>query len=157
MGGIPMSVWEGVNGAAGHLVDGLVSCAASVSDLGRLVSVAGMIVPYVVAYSLMFGAVISSGIMWPLLSQREGQWYEAGLQSQDFRGLFGYKVCLSDETVLGLSCILRQCQTASRKLWTLPWRAVRSHLLHTPWYMLGMSQGTGRDRQSDPISVAAPI
>ena len=47
-----------------------------------------------VAYSLMFGAVISSGIMWPLIAQREGQWYESGLQSQDFRGLFGYKVCL---------------------------------------------------------------
>lgn len=47
-----------------------------------------------VAYSLMFGAIISSGIMWPLIAQREGQWYESGLQSQDFRGLFGYKVCL---------------------------------------------------------------
>ena len=54
---------------------------------------AGMIVPYLVAYSLMFGAVISSGIMWPLIAQREGQWYQSGLQSQDFRGLFGYKVC----------------------------------------------------------------
>ena len=67
-----MSVWEGVNGAAGHLVDGLASCAASVSDLGRLASVAGMIVPYVVAYSLMFGAVISSGIMWPLFITARG-------------------------------------------------------------------------------------
>ena len=72
--------------------DSLVSCVASVSDLGRRTFVVGMIVPYVVAYSLMFGAVISSGIMWPLLAQREGQWYESGLQSQDFRGLFGYKV-----------------------------------------------------------------
>ncbi len=55
--------------------------------------VAGMIVPYVVAYSLMFGAVLSNGIMWPLIARREGDWYQSGLTSQDFRGLFGYKVC----------------------------------------------------------------
>ena len=51
-----------------------------------------MIVPYVVAYSLMFGSIISWGIMWPLISNKAGDWYPAGLQDGDFRGLFGYKV-----------------------------------------------------------------
>ena len=47
-----------------------------------------------VAYSLLFGAIISNGIMWPLISKHEGEWYPAGLQSQNFQGLFGYKVSL---------------------------------------------------------------
>jgi hypothetical protein len=51
-----------------------------------------MIIPYVVSYSLMVGAIISNGIMWPLISMHEGAWYPAGLTGQDFRGLFGYKV-----------------------------------------------------------------
>ena len=51
-----------------------------------------MIIPYVVSYSLVFGAILSNGIMWPLLSKHEGDWYPAGLTSQDFQGIFGYKV-----------------------------------------------------------------
>ena len=51
-----------------------------------------MIIPYVVSYSLMFGAVLSNGIMWPLISQQEGNWYPAGQSAQSFEGLFGYKV-----------------------------------------------------------------
>ena len=80
-----------------------------------------MIVPYVVAYSLMFGAIISSGIMWPLIAQREGQWYQSGLQSQDFRGLFGYKVCLQlskSTAVHNLSHALQLRPDASCKLRT---------------------------------------
>ncbi|BDA49724.1 probable metal-nicotianamine transporter YSL6 [Coccomyxa sp. Obi] len=51
----------------------------------------GMIVPYVVAYSMMWGAIMSWGIMWPLLTKKEGDWYPDGLSDGDFRGLFGYK------------------------------------------------------------------
>ncbi len=50
-----------------------------------------MIVPYVVAYSMMWGAIMSWGIMWPLLTDKQGDWYPAGLSDGDFRGLFGYK------------------------------------------------------------------
>ena len=46
-----------------------------------------MLVPHVVAWSMMFGAVLSWGIMWPLLAAREGDWYPAGLKSRDFQGL----------------------------------------------------------------------
>ena len=56
--------------------------------------------PYVVAYSLMFGAVISWGIMWPLLTAKAGDWYPQGLQDVDFRGLFGYKVSLCHTLLL---------------------------------------------------------
>ena len=64
-----------------------------------------MIVPYVVAYSLMFGAILSWGIMWPLLTRQAGNWYPAGLQDGDFRGLFGYKVASS--TNCDAWCVLR--------------------------------------------------
>lgn len=40
----------------------------------------------------MFGSIVSWGLMWPLISQKEGEWYPAGLSSTDFRGLYGYKV-----------------------------------------------------------------
>ena len=90
---------------------------------------AGMIVPYVVAYSLMFGAVISSGIMWPLIAQHEGQWYQSGLQSQDFRGLFGYKVrpqLSTSPAVCQLSHALQVCLRARAQLLTTSPSALRS-------------------------------
>lgn len=35
------------------------------------------------------------GVMWPLISQKEGDWFPSGLGSHDFKGLFGYKVFLT--------------------------------------------------------------
>ena len=52
-----------------------------------------------VSYSLVFGAILSNGIMWPLLSKHEGDWYPAGLTSQDFQGIFGYKVLMHASTI----------------------------------------------------------
>ena len=46
---------------------------------------AGMICPHVVNWSMLFGAVLSWGFMWPLLAKREGDWYPAGLDSHDFQ------------------------------------------------------------------------
>ncbi|KAL2631052.1 hypothetical protein R1flu_015738 [Riccia fluitans] len=62
----------------------------------------GMLLPAAVTYSLMFGGVISWGLMWPLIRQREGDWYPAGLdETRDFRGLFGYKVFIFIAIILG--------------------------------------------------------
>ena len=36
----------------------------------------------------MLGAILSWGIAWPLLENREGSWYPAGLPSHSFEGLF---------------------------------------------------------------------
>jgi len=51
----------------------------------------GMLCPFIVDYSVLFGAVISWGIMWPLISKKEGIWYPAGLPSSSFEGLYAYK------------------------------------------------------------------
>ena len=49
---------------------------------------AGFITPLAVNISMMIGAILSWGIAWPLLENREGEWYPAGLASHSFRGLF---------------------------------------------------------------------
>ena len=41
---------------------------------------------------MLVGAILSWGLMWPLIERRAGDWYPAGLDSHDFQGLFGYKV-----------------------------------------------------------------
>lgn len=53
---------------------------------------AGIICPHIVNFSVLLGAILSWGLMWPLISNNEGDWYPAGLKSSDFRGLYGYKV-----------------------------------------------------------------
>ncbi|KAJ3682292.1 hypothetical protein LUZ60_014865 [Juncus effusus] len=61
----------------------------------------GMICPYIVNVSLVFGAIISWGIMWPLIGTKEGIWYPKGLKSSDLRGLEGYKVFIAISIILG--------------------------------------------------------
>ncbi|KAH6796999.1 YELLOW STRIPE like 7 [Perilla frutescens var. hirtella] len=52
----------------------------------------GMICPYLINVSLLLGAVLSWGIMWPLIGNRKGDWYSAQLPSSSLKGLQGYRV-----------------------------------------------------------------
>lgn len=52
----------------------------------------GLICPHIVNCSVLLGAIISWGFLWPFISQHAGNWYPADLESNDFRGLYGYKV-----------------------------------------------------------------
>ena len=54
-----------------------------------------MICPHIVNCSVMLGAVVSWGIMWPYISSKAGNWYPDGLGANDFKGLYGYKVVFS--------------------------------------------------------------
>lgn len=56
----------------------------------------GLICPHIVNVSVLLGAIISWGMMWPLIGNRAGDWYPAGLKSTNFRGLYGYKVYIPD-------------------------------------------------------------
>lgn len=55
-----------------------------------------MICPIVVTYSLMVGAVLSYGIMWPLIENKQGEWFPNGTKygegGSNVAGLSGYKV-----------------------------------------------------------------
>ncbi|XP_047046461.1 probable metal-nicotianamine transporter YSL16 isoform X6 [Lolium rigidum] len=53
---------------------------------------AGMICSHLVNLSLLFGAVLSYGVMWPLMKKQEGNWYSAKASASSMTGLYGYKV-----------------------------------------------------------------
>ncbi|CAN1299670.1 Metal-nicotianamine transporter YSL1 [Linum perenne] len=62
---------------------------------------AGMIVSHQVNLSLLFGAILSYGIMWPLINDLKGKWFESNLEESSMKSLYGYKVFLSVSLILG--------------------------------------------------------
>eukprot|EP01018_Ginkgo_biloba_P009321 Gb_40333 [translate_table: standard] len=62
---------------------------------------AGMICPHIVNLSLLLGAVVSWGLMWPLIKNRKGEWYPADLPDSSMRALQGYRVFVSIALILG--------------------------------------------------------
>ena len=67
----------------------------------------GIICPHIVNCSVMLGAILSWGIMWPYISSKAGDWYPDGLGTNDFKGLYGYKVVFIFQLTT-LSAILLQ-------------------------------------------------
>ncbi|KAL3502237.1 hypothetical protein ACH5RR_036686 [Cinchona calisaya] len=61
----------------------------------------GMICPYMVNVSLLLGAILSWGIMWPLIEAKKGTWYSAELPATSLHGIQGYRVFLAIATMLG--------------------------------------------------------
>ncbi|XP_076924544.1 putative metal-nicotianamine transporter YSL6 [Bidens hawaiensis] len=61
----------------------------------------GLICPHIVNCSVLFGAIISWGVLWPYITTRAGDWYLADLGSNDFKGLYGYKVFVAIALILG--------------------------------------------------------
>ncbi|CAN1228127.1 Metal-nicotianamine transporter YSL3 [Linum grandiflorum] len=61
---------------------------------------AGMICSHLVNLSLLFGAVLSYGIMWPLIARR-GDWFPPNLPASSMKGPYGYKVFISIAMILG--------------------------------------------------------
>ncbi|KAJ3680126.1 hypothetical protein LUZ60_016404 [Juncus effusus] len=62
---------------------------------------AGMIVSHLVNLSLLFGAIISWGITWPLLTDLKGDWYPAKVSESSMRSMAGYKAFLTIALILG--------------------------------------------------------
>lgn len=61
----------------------------------------GLICPHIVNCSVLLGAIISWGFLWPFISTHAGDWYPANLGSNDFKGLYGYKVFIAIALILG--------------------------------------------------------
>ncbi|KAH6809804.1 YELLOW STRIPE like 7 [Perilla frutescens var. frutescens] len=61
----------------------------------------GMICPYMVNVSLLIGAIISWGIMWPFIESKKGDWYRADLPASSLHGIQGYRVFLAIAVILG--------------------------------------------------------
>ncbi|CAL9109050.1 unnamed protein product [Musa textilis] len=61
----------------------------------------GMICPYMVNISVLLGAILSWGIMWPLINNQKGHWYSATLPPTSLHGLQGYRVFIGIAMILG--------------------------------------------------------
>ncbi|XP_042483972.1 probable metal-nicotianamine transporter YSL7 [Macadamia integrifolia] len=61
----------------------------------------GMICPHIINVSLLLGAILSWGIMWPIIGSKKGVWYSASLSSSSVNGLQGYKIFISVAMILG--------------------------------------------------------
>ncbi|KAJ6387285.1 hypothetical protein OIU78_017074 [Salix suchowensis] len=62
---------------------------------------AGMICSHLVNLSLLLGAVLSWGLMWPLIGGRKGEWFPSNLPESSMKSLNGYKVFISIALILG--------------------------------------------------------
>eukprot|EP00257_Ricinus_communis_P014888 XP_015572671.1 metal-nicotianamine transporter YSL3 isoform X1 [Ricinus communis] len=62
---------------------------------------AGMICSHIVNLSLLLGAVLSWGVMWPLIGELKGDWFPATLPQSSMKSLNGYKVFISIALILG--------------------------------------------------------
>ncbi|XWS54324.1 hypothetical protein CRYUN_Cryun10bG0080200 [Craigia yunnanensis] len=61
----------------------------------------GMICPYMVNVSLLIGAIISWGIMWPMIERKKGIWYSADLSPSSLHGIQGYRVFIAIAMMFG--------------------------------------------------------
>ncbi|KAJ4710426.1 Oligopeptide transporter [Melia azedarach] len=61
----------------------------------------GMICPYMVNISLLLGAILSWGIMWPIIDTKKGLWYSADLPESNLHGMNGYRVFIAIAMMLG--------------------------------------------------------
>ncbi|KAK4733285.1 hypothetical protein R3W88_007546 [Solanum pinnatisectum] len=61
----------------------------------------GMICPYLINVSLLVGAILSWGIMWPLIEDRKGHWYPADQSPSSLHGIQGYRVFIAIAVILG--------------------------------------------------------
>ncbi|CAM8962428.1 unnamed protein product [Rhodiola kirilowii] len=62
---------------------------------------AGMICSHLVNLSLLFGAVLSWGVMWPLISDLKGTWFPSNIPESSMKSLNGYKVFIAIALILG--------------------------------------------------------
>ncbi|KAK4762285.1 hypothetical protein SAY87_030169 [Trapa incisa] len=62
---------------------------------------AGMICSHLVNLSLLLGAVVSWGVMWPLIRGHKGEWFPAMSPETSMKSLNGYKVFISISLLMG--------------------------------------------------------
>ncbi|PKI76414.1 metal-nicotianamine transporter YSL3-like [Punica granatum] len=62
---------------------------------------AGMICSHLVNLSLLLGAILSYGVMWPLIKGLKGEWFPSTPPESSMKSLGGYKVFISISLILG--------------------------------------------------------
>ncbi|GAB2225986.1 hypothetical protein Droror1_Dr00021768 [Drosera rotundifolia] len=79
----------------------------------------GLICPHIVNCSVLFGAILSWGFLWPFITKHAGDWYPADLGSNDFKGLYGYKVFIAIALILGdgLYNLIKIIAVTTKEIW----------------------------------------
>jgi uncharacterized oligopeptide transporter (OPT) family protein len=72
------------------------TCSIYFNLSGTYVGV-GMISPYLINVSMLVGAIVSWGLLWPFIESKKGSWYDADLQDTSLKGLNGYKVTVAHQ------------------------------------------------------------
>ncbi|CAN6232674.1 unnamed protein product [Urochloa humidicola] len=62
---------------------------------------AGMICSHLVNISTLLGAILSWGILWPLISKQNGEWYPANVPESSMKSLYGYKAFFCIALIVG--------------------------------------------------------
>ncbi|CAL5030759.1 unnamed protein product [Urochloa decumbens] len=62
---------------------------------------AGMICSHLVNVSLLLGAILSWGVMWPLIGKQKGNWYSAEASEHSMSSIYGYKAFLCIALLVG--------------------------------------------------------
>ncbi|KAF8693004.1 hypothetical protein HU200_039375 [Digitaria exilis] len=62
---------------------------------------AGMICSHIVNVSTLLGAILSWGLLWPLISKQKGEWYPANIPESSMKSLYGYKAFLCIALIIG--------------------------------------------------------
>ncbi|XP_010551578.1 PREDICTED: probable metal-nicotianamine transporter YSL7 isoform X1 [Tarenaya hassleriana] len=61
----------------------------------------GMICSYLINISVLLGAILSWGVMWPLIGAQKGKWYSSEIPASSLHGLQGYRVFIAIAMILG--------------------------------------------------------
>ncbi|CAD6262998.1 unnamed protein product [Miscanthus lutarioriparius] len=62
---------------------------------------AGMICPHIVNVSVLLGGILSWGVLWPLIAEKRGSWFDAKLADTSLEGMQGYRVFIAIAIILG--------------------------------------------------------
>ncbi|XP_064965487.1 probable metal-nicotianamine transporter YSL12 isoform X2 [Musa acuminata AAA Group] len=106
----------------------------------------GMICPHIVNASFLLGAILSWGIMWPLVSNQRGDWYPADIPSTSLQSLQGYKVFIAVAMILGdgLYNLLKVLRRTTSSFFAAVWRSPES--------VLPIVDDDDRPAESPPVS-----
>ncbi|KAF8037032.1 hypothetical protein BT93_B0068 [Corymbia citriodora subsp. variegata] len=61
----------------------------------------GMMCPFAIIYSQLLGALLSSGILWPYIQTKSGDWYPTKIAPRTLAGLAAYKVFIGLSIIIG--------------------------------------------------------
>ncbi|KAM0923611.1 hypothetical protein ACQ4PT_005409 [Festuca glaucescens] len=108
---------------------------------------AGMICPHIVNISTLLGAILSYGLLWPLISKNKGDWYPANEKESSMKSLYGYKAFICIALIMGMD------STTSRKLLPSLSKACIDSLAVNVWTIEVRTEGQHNPNVDNTVSL----